>query len=195
MRSRSLAAAVALLALVGCSESRQEKFEKAMRAVEAARTSLDAAQHDYAKSESEYAKARDAAAAAEAALGTARGKVEAATAKLESARSEVAKWADDASVSRLLQQRLLAEPTLEKAAVSARVEHGVALLEGSVPDAKASGRAAVIARETPGVLEVQSHITVSTPSQAAPAPAAAAAAPPAPVGAETAPAAAPEAPH
>jgi len=178
MRRGSVAAAVALLAFVGCSESRQEKFEKAMRAAEAARTSLDAAQHDYAKSESAYAKARDAAAAAEAALGTAREKVETATAALESARAEVAKWADDASVSRLLQQRLLAEPTLEKATVSARVEHGVALLEGSVPDAKASARAAVIARETPGVLEVQSHVAVSAPET--PPTAAAAAAPEAP---------------
>jgi hypothetical protein len=189
MRSKALVCAVALLAFLGCRESRQEKFEKAMRAVDAAKATLDSAQHDYAKQESAYQKARDAATAAEAELATAHQRVEAATAAVESARTEVAKWADDASVSRLLQQRLLSEPTLEKAAVSARVEHGVALLEGSVPDAKASERAAVIARETPGVLEVQSHIAVSAPAQAAPAAAA-----PAPAQTETAPAA-PEAPH
>jgi len=189
MRSKGLICAVALLAFLGCRESRQEKFEKAMRAAEAAQTSLGAAQRDLAKQESAYEKAREAASATEAALANARQKVEAATAAVESARTEVAKWADDASVSRLLQQRLLSEPTLEKSAVSARVEHGVALLEGSVPDAKASQRAAVIAHETPGVLEVQSHIAVSEPGGTAPAAAA-----PAPAQAETAPAA-PEAPR
>jgi osmotically-inducible protein OsmY len=193
MRSRALVCAVALLlAALACGESRQEKFEKAMRAAEAARTSLEAAQRDLAKQESAYEKAREAAAAAEAEVENGRRKVEAATATLESTRTEVAKWADDASVSRLLQQRLLSEPTLEKAAVSARVEHGVALLEGTVPDAKASERAAVIAHETPGVVDVQSHVTVSGPGAAAPV-APASAAPP-PVETETAPAA-PEAPR
>lgn len=155
-------------ALVACGESRQEKFEKAMQSAEVARRSLDSAREEFASRELEYEKARAAEQEAESELATSRQKLDAATNTWESARVEVAKWADDASVSRVLQQELLAEPALEAAALSARVEQGVAILEGNVPDAAASERAVAIAREIPGVADVQSRIAIAAP---APAPA------------------------
>lgn len=158
----AIAAALAL----ACSESREEKFEKAMRAADVARVSVDSAKRDYAKQETAVEKARAAADDAEAELATARQRLDAATASFDSARNEVAKWADDASVSRLLQQRLLAESALEKAAVAARVENGVALLTGTVPDSTAAQRAVEIARETPGVVDVRSELAM--PAAASP---------------------------
>jgi len=158
-----------LSAIVACGESRQEKFEKAMQSAETARRGLDAAREEYASREIEYEKARAAEQEAESELATSRRKLDAATNTWESARGEVAKWADDASVSRVLQQELLAEPALEAAALSARVEQGIAILEGTVPDTDAANRAVAIASEIPGVVDVQSRIAVATP---APAPAA-----------------------
>jgi hypothetical protein len=164
MRTRSgrLAAIGIALAVFGCGESRQEKFDKAMRAAAVARTSLDSARQELAATESAAEEARAEAADAEAELATASRKLDAATATYESARAEVAKWADDASVTRVLQQQLLDEPALEAAAVSARVEHGVALLEGSAPDEATRERAEAIARETPGVVDVQSQLVVAS---------------------------------
>ena len=172
MRSIRYATAAVLaiaLAAAGCGESRQETYEKAMRAADAARSTLDAAQKEYGKREKATEKARSEVAEAEAALATARKKLDAANQGFESARAEVAKWSDDTSMSRLLQQRLLADKALEKAAVAGRVENGVALLEGTVPDATAGERAAAIARDTPGVVDVQSRLSVPTARAAVPA--------------------------
>jgi osmotically-inducible protein OsmY len=192
---RSIAVA-ALVALVwtGCGESRQEKFEKAMKAADAARTTLDSARAEYAKQETETEKARSAAAESESDLAEAQRKLDAATTSFESARGEVAKWADDASVTRLLQQRLLEEPALEHATVAARVENGVALLEGTAP-AEAADRAASIARETPGVVDVQSRLTVPAPPREPTPPPVAEPAPPLEPDAVELPPAAPDAPH
>lgn len=171
MQARTiLVAAAALLLATACGESRQEKFEKAMRAAEVAQTSLTSAREEYTKRDAAYAEAREAATEAEAEREAAQRKLDAATTTLESARTEVAKWADDASVSRVLQQRLLDDASLETAAVSARVEQGVALLEGSVADEAARERALDVARETPGVIEVRSALTATTPPVAEPMP-------------------------
>jgi osmotically-inducible protein OsmY len=158
--ARSALGFAAILLALACGESRQEKFEKAMHAAEVARTALDSAREGFASHEVVAEEARAAAAEAEAELGVARQKLDAASATYESARAEVARWADDASVTRVLQQQLLDEPALAVAAVSARVENGTALLEGSAPDDETRERAAAIAREIPGVVDVQSQIAV-----------------------------------
>lgn len=163
------AIAIAAALALACSESRQEKFEKAMRAAEVAQTSVESAQREYTAREIAAESAREAAVEAESELATARQQLDAATATFDSARTEVAKWADDASVSRILQQRLLEESALEHAAVAARVENGVALLDGTAPDPSAAQRAVEIARETPGVVDVQSQLVVPTAPEAAPA--------------------------
>lgn len=169
-RKTIASAAAALLLATACGESRQEKFEKAMQAAEVAQTSVASAREEYAKRDAAYAEAREAASEAEAERDVAQRKLDAANTTLESARIEVAKWADDASVTRVLQQRLLDEKSLETAAVSGRVEQGVALLEGSVPDESARERAVEIARETPGVIDVRDSLGAATPPAAAPAP-------------------------
>jgi osmotically-inducible protein OsmY len=163
--SRAPAIAVlAALALLACGESRQEKFEKAMHEAEVAREALDAARGELASREVAYEAEREEAREAEEALEIARRKLDAASASYDGARAEVAKWADDASVSRVLQQALLDESALAHAAIAARVEHGVALLEGTAPDDAARERALEIAREIPGVAEVQSRIEVVAPA-------------------------------
>jgi osmotically-inducible protein OsmY len=163
--ARGLAGAAVVLAAVlvaaGCGESRQEKFEKALAASEVAKTALDSARKDLGKCESAYQEAQAEAEAARNDLERAQQSFEAASSTFENARLEVARWADDASVTRVLQQRLLADAALERAAVSARVEQGTAILAGSVPTSDVAERAAEIARETPGVAEVRSDLTVT----------------------------------
>jgi osmotically-inducible protein OsmY len=190
----AVAVAIALV-VAGCSESRQEKFEKAMRAADTAHSTLESAKKDYAKQEKATEEARNAAAESESALATSRQKLDAAAASYETARAEVAKWADDAEVSRLLQQRLLADGPLEKAAVAGRGENGVAVLEGTVPDAAAAERAVEIARETPGVVDVQSRLALPMASEPTAGPPAAEPAAPMEAAPEAAPEATPDAEH
>ena len=90
--------AVTAALLSSCGESRQEKFERALREVKAARVDLEAASEQLAKSESSYAEARKAAEHAEAELEAARGDVDSATNRLEGARAEALKWAPDGAL-------------------------------------------------------------------------------------------------
>jgi osmotically-inducible protein OsmY len=187
------AAVLAGMALLACGESREEKFEKAMRVAESARSSVDEVQKDVDEREAEYQKEQQEANEARERLDEARQKLAAVSENYEGARAEVAKWADDATLFRTVQQRLLEDDELEDAAVSARVEHGVALLSGSVPDEDARERAVEIARETPGIVDVQSQLVIAAGAGEAPAPAPPAAEPapvpaPAPVAAPPPPA-------
>jgi osmotically-inducible protein OsmY len=163
--------AIALLALfaLGCGESRQEKFDRALRVAESAQEAVESARKEVAENEARFEKASEAAREAEDDLGAARGKLDAAQSSLAGARAEVAKWADDASVFRVVQQRLLEDGELDDAAVSARVEQGVAVLEGNVATEAERDRAIAIARETPGIAEVQSRLTVGPETGLAPA--------------------------
>ncbi len=195
-------AAVLALGLVACSETREEKFEKALRGAEAAQKVVESARKEVETELAKYEKASAAAESAEKRLSKARAQLDSAESSAAKARAEVAKWADDATVFRTVQRRLLEEKSLGEAAVSARVQGGVAYLEGRVPNEKARERAIQIARETPGVLDVQSQIgvgsvTATTPSIApapvpepvpTPAPVEAFPAEPEPVPAEAAPA-------
>lgn len=183
----SLFGIVALLALglVACSESREEKYEKALRAAESAQKGVESARKEVGAELAKYEKASAAAEAAEKKLTKARSRLDSAESSAVKARAQVAKWADDATVFRTVQKRLLDEKSLREAAVSARVQGGVAYLEGSVLNESQRKRAIEIARETPGVIDVQSQITMggaaaTTPS-IAPAPVPTAAPAPAPV--------------
>lgn len=175
-RSLMGVAAIAIALVTACSESREEKFEKALRVAESAQESVTSARKEVDKELAKYEKASAAAQAAEKKLGKARSKLDSAEASAARARAEVAKWADDATVFRTVQRRLLEEKSLGDAAVSARVQGGVAYLEGRVATRSERERAIQIARETPGVVDVQSQIAVGsageTTESIAPAPAA-----------------------
>ena len=96
---RTLAAlAIGAALMLGCGESRQEKFERALRDAEAARINLESAREQVKKSEETYDEARKSAAHAEAELDAARGDLDAASDRLESARAEVLKWAPDGTL-------------------------------------------------------------------------------------------------
>lgn len=153
---------LAIVVAAGCSESREEKFEKAMRAAESAQKAVESARKEVETELARYEKASAAAEAAEKKLSKARSRLESAESGATKARAEVAKWADDATVFRSVQRRLLEERSLRDAAVSARVQGGVAYLDGRVGNASQRDRAIQIARETPGVLDVQSQITVGS---------------------------------
>jgi osmotically-inducible protein OsmY len=169
MRLSLIGAVVLAIALVaGCSESREEKFEKAMRAAESAQKTVVSARKEVETELAKYEKASAAAEAAEKKLTKARSQLESAESSAAKARAEVAKWADDATVFRTVQRRLLEERSLRDAAVSARVQGGVAYLEGHVANASQRDRAIQVARETPGILDVQSQITVGSAAAAAP---------------------------
>lgn len=177
MRLSRIGAVVLAIALISaCSESREEKYEKALRVAESAKKHVDSAHREVDKELKQYEKASAAAEAAEKRLAKARSKLESAEASAAIARADVAKWADDVTVFRSVQGRLLEAKALGDAAVTARVQDGVVYLEGRVESDSERKRAVQIARETPGVVDVQSQITVGssapTPSFApAPAPA------------------------
>jgi uncharacterized protein (DUF3084 family) len=85
--------AIAAALLFGCGESRQEKFERALREAEAARVDLEAEREQVKQREAGYEQARKAAERAESELEAARGDVASASDRLEAARAEVLKWA------------------------------------------------------------------------------------------------------
>lgn len=159
-----LACAAASLALA-CSETREQKFEKALRVVETTQADVEKAEERVAEQERRYEKARAQADRAQDELRTARDHLAAAREALAEARAEVSKWADDATLFRTVQTRLLEASALRDAAVSARVEQGVAILEGSVPTSEARDRAVAIARETPGIVGVESRLAVEPREQ------------------------------
>ena len=103
MLGRETARIVATLAIgaalvVGCGESRQEKFERALRQAEAARVDLEAAREQLTRSEASYEEAHKAAERAEGQLEAARHDLDGANDRLEAARAEVLKWAPDGTL-------------------------------------------------------------------------------------------------
>ena len=98
MKRSIVALAIGAALMLGCGESRQEKFERALREAEAARVSLESARERVKKSEENYEEARQSAAHAEAELDAARGDLDAASDRLEATRAEVLKWAPEGTL-------------------------------------------------------------------------------------------------
>ena len=90
--------AIAAVLGFGCGESRQAKYERALREAEAASVDLDAAREKVAQDEASYEAAHAAAERAEAELEAARDDLDSATARLETARSEALKWAPESGL-------------------------------------------------------------------------------------------------
>ena len=85
--------AIGAALMLGCGESRQEKFERALHEAEAARVDLEGEREELKRSEASYEEANKAAERAETELEAARNDLSAASERLDAARAEVLKWA------------------------------------------------------------------------------------------------------
>jgi osmotically-inducible protein OsmY len=156
-----LTAALALQ--LACGSDPEEELLEASQAADAARERVESARKTVEARETEVKQAQERLTEARDALREAQ--------KVVAEREQtVDRNATDAVLFRAVQKRLLEDRQLEDVAVAAKVTDGVVTLSGSVPNAKLSDRAALIASETPGVESVVNRIqvAVATPSGEAP---------------------------
>ena len=139
---------------VGCRDADVARLEAASEAVAEAQQSVESARAELEARRSALESAREAVGAAEISLREAEQ-------HLAEARAEVFEQATDTVLFRAVQKRLLDEDRLGKVAIAARVEQGTVVLSGAVPDDRLRQRAVEIARDTPGVLEVDDRIRVT----------------------------------
>lgn len=148
---------------LGCGGSDPEaELVQASQAVEHARTAVEAARELVTKREAEVQQAQARLTEARAALREAQEKVAKGEAKVD-------RRATDAVLFRAVQKQLLTDDALREVAISATVTNGNVTLAGTVNSAKQRDRALELARATPGVGQVESRITVSTPAAKKPA--------------------------
>jgi osmotically-inducible protein OsmY len=146
-----------LFATAGCGGDSQEKeLKAATAAVEAKR---EAAQ-----------KAREEVEARQQVVDEARKELEAAESELRireqalrEAKSQVGLRATDPTLFRSVQRRLLDDEQLDDLAIAVQVTQGVVTLQGVVPDEDNRAYAEELARETPGVVNVENRIEVIPP--------------------------------
>jgi len=145
--------AVVLVALA-CGDSDPElDLEQASQALAEARVQVEKARETVQARESE-------AQEAQAQLAEARSVLREAESEFAKREAVVNRSATDAVLFRAVQKRLLEDDDLSKVAIAARVSKGVVTLSGGVPNAKLRDRAIEVARETPGVVSVESLIEV-----------------------------------
>jgi len=154
-RAVRLAPLFAALVLAACGgDSERERLERAAKA-------LSAAQHDVARAREDVAAKQAEADAANASLEAARSRLADAESRLASASSSEDLRVSDDVIFRSVQERLLEDRRLRDVAVRAAVTQGTVVLSGRVPDEKLRERALEIARDTPGVVNVDSQIEVA----------------------------------
>ena len=161
---RRILTSLSLLALTGCfalavgcaEQSAEEKIQEANQKVVAIERDIEAAKKAVEREEGELAIAQEE-------LEDAREWLRDAQKRLADAEVEVAEAADDAYLFRAIQSSLLADPSLEKLAIRARVQDRVVTLEGSVPTEDQRARAEALAADTLGVERVENRVTLQTP--------------------------------
>jgi osmotically-inducible protein OsmY len=119
-----------------------------------------AAQHAVEEARQDLAARKQAADEAQQAVQQAEKRLDAAEHGLEAAK-QAAEAGNDVAIFRAVQSRLLADESLQAAAVSAAVRDGSVTLGGRVSTAAQRDRAVALARETPGVRAVESRIEVA----------------------------------
>lgn len=132
----------------------EEELARASEAADAALEQVDTARADVEKREAEVKEAQKLLTEARATLREAQQEY----AKRE---QTVDLSATDSVLFRAVQKRLLDDGALESVGIAAKVTDGVVTLSGSVPNAKLSDRAALVAGETPGVTSVTNRIKVA----------------------------------
>ena len=148
--------AVAALALLGAGcggEDPEAQLRAAGEQLEEARGRVVALREKVESRAADAEKAKQE-------LGTAREKLREAELALAKIEASIDRSATDDVLFRAVQSRLLEADALEKVAIRATVSKGVVTLSGSVPNAKLRDRAVEIAKQTPGVEEVESRIEV-----------------------------------
>ena len=146
-----------LFAAAGCGEDSQEQeLREATAAVVANREAVQAAREEVEARQQTADEARKELEAAESQLRIREQ-------ELREAESRVGLKATDATLFRSVQRRILDDPKLDDLAVSVQVAKGVITLQGAVPDEDARARAEEVARETPGVVNVENRVEVVAP--------------------------------
>jgi osmotically-inducible protein OsmY len=147
-------AALAALAAAACGESPEERLERVTRELADVRAAHAQAEQRTAERERVFERDRQELEAAR------RAEREAELALAEAEKRVDLRGLDDL-IFRLVQERLLDDEDLERAAIRARVERGVVTLEGSAPSAALRDRAIGIAQTTAGVSRVKDSIRVA----------------------------------
>lgn len=154
VRGAAWLAAGAALLVVACGQpSPEAQLAEAREDLERARQEVASAEARYEETVRRVEKAREARDEASEAL-------EAARAQLTEAKAEVGRYATDDAIFRTVQSRLLEDEKLSDVAIPVRVEDGVVVLTGEVPKESLAERAAELAGEVAGVVEVRSRIRV-----------------------------------
>lgn len=148
------AMALALTTLVGCSETPQEKYDKAVAELKKAREARKDALESVNEKKQELEELRAELNEAQAELANARNKVEAAA-------QAVDKTVTDEVLFRTIQHDVLDKKGFDKAAISVGVTNRVVTLTGHVPDAETHDRALKLAREQPGAKNVIDDLDVA----------------------------------
>ncbi len=155
MRGWAIGLGLALvLAGTGCGgEDQVEALERASERLAVARKAVEDAQLHVDRQAEAVDSANEKLKQAYEVLHTAEQ-------KLADTEDEIDLRATDAVLFRLIQKRLLDDDDLEDVAISARVSKGVVTLSGTVPNEELRERAIDIARDTPGVVSVESRIEI-----------------------------------
>lgn len=162
-RSAVLLLSAGMLSIVapGCSpEDPETRLKEAAREVEDVRDEVEDARENVASAEEELSSLEEAVNEAQAALAEARKKLRRRQTELARERNELHSTANDTAVFRLVQTRLLEEPSLSRVAIAADVIDGRVTLRGEVEAADQKATAGQIAANTPGVREVVNLIDV-----------------------------------
>ena len=156
-RARAVPSAIALalaILLGACGEpSPEAQLADARQQLERARQEVASAEARHQDAQRKLERAREARDQAAEALRRAK-------AELARARKEVGRFATDDAIFRSVQKRMLEDEKLSEVAIPVRVEKGVVVLTGTVPEKSLAKRAEELAREASGVIEVRNRIEV-----------------------------------
>lgn len=165
--SRCLAPVLVTLALVACGPQDPEaRLEEAATDVEQARQKVEAVREEVQSAKDDLQSLQAAVDDAQAQLAEARKKLRRKQEQLAAERNELHSTASDTAIFRLVQTRLLDEPSLSTAAVGVDVIDGQVTLRGEVESPEQKETAERIASGTPGVEKVVNLVDVSGGSQA-----------------------------
>ena len=152
-----LTAITAAALLLGCGGSDPEvDLERASKAAAETRSEVEMAAEKVKQRETEVEQAQAKLEEARVAFRKIKQELAKREAKVDSS-------ATDEVLFRAVQKRLLEDGALASVAIAAHVNNGLVTLTGNVPDAELRDRAIVVARETPGVQRVESHVHVVAP--------------------------------
>ncbi|WP_423822641.1 BON domain-containing protein [Salinisphaera sp. SPP-AMP-43] len=152
------------LAVAGCSESPQEKYNDATSKLQDAKKARQKAKDTVADAKKEVKDAKQELDKAQDKLQEARQKVIAAT-------QAVNKTVNDEVLFRTLQRSVLNKDEFAKSAISVGVNNRVVTLTGTVPDQKTHKKALQVVRDQAGVANVNDQLEVADGQNGAPKPA------------------------